>query len=205
MPAFKITRRVVGRKGAGQDRAWAKATGESVLVVLADGAGGLGGGARAADLCVELLSVQLAHSDATPLDLLVNADRDLFKDPKAGESTVVTARIAGDRIDGASIGDSSAWLVSPDGVDDLTAAQIRKPMLGSGAAQPVPFTATLGAATLLIASDGLVKYAPSSTIGQVINATDDLEAAADALVDAVRLRSGALQDDVSLLLLRARS
>jgi hypothetical protein len=47
---------------------------------------------------------------------------------------------------GASVGDSSAWLISPAGeVTDLTAQQRRRPLLGSGEALPVQFEAELGA------------------------------------------------------------
>jgi serine/threonine protein phosphatase PrpC len=202
-PAFEIASRVVGSRGAGQDRAWFEATGETALVVLADGAGGMGGGARAAELCVELASTRLLEGDAA-VELLHAIDAEVHRDRDAGETTVVVARVSADQVDGASIGDSGAWLVPADGIQDLTADQTRKPMLGSGASRATPFRAALGAATLLVASDGLLKYAPRSVIRDAIVGTDDLEAAADALVDAVRLRSGALQDDVSIVLLRSR-
>lgn len=100
------------------------------------------------------------------------------------------------------IGDCSAWLIAADDYVDLTADQIRKPMLGSGRARGTTFAAELGATTLLVASDGLTKYAAPSAICGVVRDTPNLQAAAERLVDCVRLRSGGLQDDVSVILVR---
>ena len=54
---------------------------------------------------------------------------------------------------------------------------------------------------MLVASDGLIKYASQTSIARIASGVD-LVFAARSLVDLVRLRSGALQDDVSIVLCR---
>jgi serine/threonine protein phosphatase PrpC len=54
---------------------------------------------------------------------------------------------------------------------------------------------------LLVASDGLIKYASQASIARIASGAD-LACAASALVDLVRLRSGELQDDISIILCR---
>jgi serine/threonine protein phosphatase PrpC len=84
---------------------------------------------------------------------------------------------------------------------DLTKDQVRKPLLGSGSAKPVAFRAERPRGTLLVASDGLVKYAPRDRICRLA-LEKDLPSAGRKIVDLARLRSGQLQDDVSLVLCR---
>ena len=73
-----------------------------------------------------------------------------------GETTTVLLIVDGNRLYGASVGDSEAWMLGTANLR-LTASQQRKPLLGSGAASPVPFSAVLDG-VLLLASDGLFKY-----------------------------------------------
>jgi serine/threonine protein phosphatase PrpC len=56
--------------------------------------------------------------------------------------------------------------------------------------------------TLLLASDGLFKYARRADIARIATGPD-LEVTAAELIENVRLRSGDLQDDVSVVLCRA--
>ena len=57
-----------------------------------------------------------------------------------------------DRVFGASVGDCGAWLGGRAAA--LTAEQVRRPMLGSGAARVVGFDAGFTAGSVLLASDG---------------------------------------------------
>ena len=90
---------------------------------------------------------------------------------------------------------------------DVTPMQVsrwengRKPLLGSGEAVPVAFEAVLGDATLLLATDGLLKYAHRDRITALARGPD-LEVAVHALTNLPRLRSGALPDDVAVILCR---
>lgn len=87
-----------------------------------------------------------------------------------------------------------------DAIFDVTAQQRRKPLLGSGDAAPTPFGPFTFNGRILVASDGLLKYAPRERIrGTAFE--PELERAADALVAAARLPGGGLQDDVALVLL----
>jgi PPM family protein phosphatase len=100
---------------------------------------------------------------------------------------------------GGSVGDSGAWIVTADELVDLTACQARKPLLGSGISRPVAFGPEPFRGRLLLATDGLFKYATRDRILSAMK-IDDPESAAALLIDAARLKSGALQDDVGLLL-----
>jgi serine/threonine protein phosphatase PrpC len=100
---------------------------------------------------------------------------------------------------GASVGDCEAWLFGEREPLNLTGRQVRKPLLGDGAAVPTTFAARMSGGTLILATDGLWKYMSRSRIAE-ISTTRPLEAAIAALVDGLRLRSGALQDDVAIVM-----
>lgn len=167
------------------------------MFVVADGAGGTGGGAAAAEAVIVAVEASQSHDAQGWVQLLGRVDSEL----KVGETTAVVCSVIGDTIAGASVGDSGAWRIENGAVDDLSQAQRRKPLLGSGRADAVPFTARLGSATLLLASDGLLKYASAERIAACVGGAD-LDAVARELVGLVRLRSAALPDDVAILLAR---
>lgn len=109
--------------------------------------------------------------------------------------------ITADEIRCASVGDSEAWLILGGEVDELTDGQRRKPLLGSGGAIPANAMRPRRPGLLLISSDGLFRYASRE---KIVGALQDgpSEATLHNLVDCVRLRSGALQDDVAIALLK---
>jgi len=204
MPAPQTECIVVARRGMGQDRAAVDSSNGATTLVLSDGAGGRAGGRQAAELCTATALERMRDADdIDPLAVLTELDRILRADRDAGETTLVLSQLVGNKLRGASVGDSGAWLIGDSEYQDLTDHQIRKPMLGSGAARGTAFTASITSETLLIASDGLLKFATPATICDIVrNATDDLATAGRQLIDSVRLRSGDLQDDTSLILLR---
>lgn len=179
-----------------------------LVLVVADGAGGSGGAVEAADALLLWVRAHVTTiADLRPAsqwsDLLAKADRQMSF--ARGETTGVVVAVWSDGLSGASVGDSGAWLVADDGFDNLTSGQTHKPLIGTGRATPVAFErASSMAGTLLLASDGLLKYAPPGRICDLVRSSD-LQAAANGLVDAVRLRSGALQDDVAAVLCRRRT
>ncbi|MBA3550300.1 MAG: serine/threonine protein phosphatase [Nannocystis sp.] len=192
---LRIDRMVAGR----EDRATHFTTSTGGVLVVADGAGGTGDGAHAAEAVIAAVAANLDLHDADDwAALLAVVDATL----RNGETTAVVASITGDEIHGASVGDSGAWLIGAHGYDELTQGQRRKPLIGSGRATPVPFTSRLGAATLLLASDGLLNYAPAPRI-TALATMRELTGLAHQLCDLVRLRSGTLPDDVAILLARA--
>jgi hypothetical protein len=75
-------------------------------------------------------------------------------------------------------------------------------LLGSGIAEPRPIVARPFEGRLLVASDGLFKYARRSEI-QRRAVHPWLEDGVSSLLDCVRLRSGGFQDDVAIVLAEA--
>lgn len=184
------------------DRAAVMSVEGNLVLVVADGVGGLGGGLEAAEGALRLVrdkATQLAAGSLEPATLLETIDRVLSDDRNAGEASVVLAVVRDGEITGASVGDSGAWLVSKAGVRDLSGGQARKPMIGSGEARPVAFGPAALAGRLLLASDGLLKYTSEKTI-QTAALAQELETSAWSLIETVRLPSGDLHDDVSVIL-----
>jgi serine/threonine protein phosphatase PrpC len=186
---------------SGQDRAIAIPAAGGYLVALADGAGGTGNGAIAAECLIAYvtkLSKEAASADW--FAALCAFDDELSARPMGGQTTGVVAFIDSERVRGASVGDSSAWLITPTGrMTDLTAAQRRRPLLGTGEALPVEFEVDRLGNHVLLGSDGLFKYAPVDRICALATQGTVAEAA-NALANCVRLPSGALQDDVAVVI-----
>jgi hypothetical protein len=113
-------------------------------------------------------------------------------------AALVIAVSTGGVVCGASVGDCEAWVFGAGEPTNLTAGQSRKPLLGDGKAVPVGFSGHLARGRLVAASDGLWKYTSHARIANAA-ALHPIESAARALVDGARLRSGALQDDVAVL------
>jgi len=178
------------------DRAAVFTRDAGLVVALADGAGGSSGGAVAAQAFID------AVRDADDTDwtaLMLRVDDAMVT---TGETTAVVLALDGDAVVGASVGDSGAWWIDDHGIIDLTEKQIRKPLIGTGGSSPFAFRLRgLERGTLLVASDGLWKYAKADAIARVAR-TADIGAAAAGLVDLVRLPTGALQDDVAIVLCR---
>jgi serine/threonine protein phosphatase PrpC len=175
------------------DRCGVWKRGESLVLAVADGAGGTGGGAAAAELVMqECEKFDLGDCE----ELLFRCDQLMI--PTGGETTAVIAVVDEKGVRGASVGDSGAWLI--ESAVDLTSGQERKPLIGSGRACPVPFASRF-AGTLLVASDGLLKYAAAAKIRELAS-QPDLDQIPAQLVDAVRLPSGDLQDDVCVIVCR---
>lgn len=185
------------RRGAGQDRISVSATRDRVVIALADGAGGAAGGERAASAVID--AVAAAQTDdwvAVLTELELDPDR-----LGPGQTTAVVVTVTRDGIRGASVGDSGAWVIRDGRIEDLTQGQHRKPLIGDHSVA-IPFHgAPLAGATLLVASDGLLRHAPPEEIERVASGPD-LAAAARQLVELVRLPSGEIPDDVALVLCR---
>ena len=190
-PPFAAAQALAFVREPGEDRIAIIERDDALIVAVADGAGGLSGGAIAAELLIKLVRAALdaptfeVQRAQAWLELLAEADLALEADPRAGETTAVVMAIAARGVVGASLGDSGAWLVSADGIDDLTAQQHRKLRLGSGRTRPVPFSRPKLDGTLLVATDGLFNYAPAERIAAVVR-LGDLDCAARELAQLVR-------------------
>lgn len=188
-------------RGEGQDRAavFERADG-GITIALADGAGGTSHGDIAAQAVLDTAQV-LAGSDADWSVILATLDRDSMR-LKGGQTTAIVVVLDDAGIRGASVGDSEAWLVYADQrVEALTANQMHKPLLGTGAQLTPTTDVQLGEATLVVASDGLFRTAKPMDIARIA-AGADLTAAAERLVDLVRTDAGNVLDDVAIVLAR---
>ena len=207
--AWRLEGNLDGDKTENEDRVAVCEAHDALVLIVADGVGGRPGGGAASRRAVEI--VRKAVTGERPNDeaqiwaeRVAGIDRLLSRDKEAGETTLVIAAITGGRtphIVGASAGDSGAWLVTAEGVEDLTRRQARKPYVGSSAALPVPFDAAWNDGTLLLATDGLFKYADPVRILETVRASD-LEEAAQNLIELVRLPAGTFRDDIGILLCR---
>jgi serine/threonine protein phosphatase PrpC len=169
-------------------------------VAVADGTGGLAGGARAAELLMDLLRDEApslrAATGAALSDLLVRGDARIAADARAGETTGVVLLVSDGRVVGASVGDSEAWIVTHDSVDVLTAEQIRK-RAGSRAAAPTSFERRFVEGRLVVATDGLFAYSDEGRIAGVLR-TCSVSDCPERLLALVRPPSGRYADDVAL-------
>lgn len=190
--------------GRGEDRLLVEHFETRTLAVVADGAGGTGGGAAAAAMACSIAAQRLrTGSTGTPEDwqrCLYEVDQALAQ--SGGQCTAVVVEISEGRVVGASVGDSGAWMLTGKAIIDLTENQHRKPLLGSDEASPVGFGPIELSGRLLIATDGLFKYARESDIAKWALGVS-VNDAVEQLIAGVRLRSGALQDDVGIILLEA--
>jgi serine/threonine protein phosphatase PrpC len=185
-----------------QDRAIAVEVDDKLIVAVADGAGGIGGSERAAELVVWMVEALARRSGWNPIDeqtwrdFLSTLDASIAQND-GGQTTAVVLAAAPGWICGASVGDSEAWLIADGQLVDLTADQWRYPFLGSGLARPVSFHHKHGGGTLVVGTDGLFKYAPVPRIIEVASGPPEL--ACRALIDLVRMPNGKLQDDIGVV------
>lgn len=184
-----------------QDRGEVITIGRHLVLVVADGAGGRSGGAEAAKMAVDMVCRDAGglESPEACVHLLRQLDQTMASDRVAGESTCVVVVVGPEGIFGASVGDSGAWLLGDSHHVNLTSRQVRKPMLGSGGACPVSFRHEPTAGhRLLLATDGLLKYASQERIAETCRTGSPLHIARQ-LIGLVRYPSGALPDDVTVI------
>jgi len=186
---------VVPARRVGDDRAEVFLRLDGHLLVLADGAGGTSGGAAAADAVLAGALSFFPNSASDCVRFLQDLDQKLTT---IGQSTAVLVVLTESEIFGASVGDSSSWLVGAADATDLTQHQRAKPLLGSGLAVPVGFGPLPFVGRVLLGSDGLFKYVSHDRIAALARSSPFADAAT-VLVDAARLRSGALQDDIAVV------
>jgi serine/threonine protein phosphatase PrpC len=209
LKGFQLASTITSFRHGSEDRLAVQDVPGGLVVVVADGAGGMPGGGAAAELALKLVSDAVEYgtfdkfSSESWREVMIHLDAIVASDREAGETTMVVVAISDDcGVVGASVGDSGALVIGMDGtLKDLTESQHRKRRLGSGRALPVGFEGVLKG-TLLVATDGILAFARLSTIVEVVLANDNLDEAATALVDRVRLPNGSLQDDVALMLVR---
>jgi PPM family protein phosphatase len=182
----------------------------TLLCALADGQGGQSGGAAAAQIAVRksldvavTFAPEALFNERTWRGIVSAADEAVGGAPSAGYTTLVCIGVSKERLCGASCGDSAALLITDGQTHFLTKDQIKNPPVGSGAAQPVAFSATLGRFwKVLVMSDGVWKYVGWQKITELAR-----EMEGEALLAALRQAAasgwgGKLPDDFTLALLQ---
>src|SRR5688572_20464710 len=184
-----------------EDRAAVFSYPEGRVVVVADGAGGTGSGARAAEAVLE--AVRRAGWKAEREDWVQVLEQvDARGGP--GQSTALVVALGGHGLCGACVGDSEAWwFPAGSGTEcvELTRGQQRKPLLGSGGARVVGFAiAAPAAGRLVVGADGLWKYVPWERIVEAtVQGGGSAAERAERLLESARMPSGGLQDDVGVV------
>jgi serine/threonine protein phosphatase PrpC len=206
-----VTRREDARPGRGEDRVEVVLLSGRIVVVVADGAGGVAGGAAAADFVCEAVRDNCRRtvdgSDGHNLEtidwvlFLEDLDRQMYRSGDPGLASAVIVDVMGDFVTGASVGDCEARLFVGGTSQSLTVEQVRKPLLGEGRARSIGFQINVREGILLVATDGLWKYMDSARVDEVVGSRP-FEEMADALVAGVKTRSGLLQDDVALAIVK---
>ena len=170
----------------------------SLLLCVADGAGGMGGGAEASSFICDLL-----RQNADELvrkrnfrEWLSDIDSQLYRNPLTGESSCIIVCLKYGIVQGASVGDSECWNL--EWGKDLTENQYRKPLLGSGMADIVCFRERFDG-TLLCGSDGLFKYVDRGKIYKTALKSSRPEI---DLLELAKKATGYLQDDFSAIVVR---
>jgi serine/threonine protein phosphatase PrpC len=167
-----------------------------VVIAVADGAGGTGAGEQAAEAVIQEVtaSASLEHDAESWCKILGQIDHHLG----AGEFTCVVVARSAKGIVGASVGDSQAWHLEMEDLHNLTRNQVRKPLLGSGEAQPVGFSHPPSPGLLLVCTDGFASYVRRETLLKEI-LWIDFAVLPRKLVEMVRLPSGELWDDIGIV------
>jgi serine/threonine protein phosphatase PrpC len=206
-PRFSFVRALASNRPKSEDAAEVFERGETLILVLADGAGGMRGGAMASGALVAAVRAAVADPVFAVEDVQYWAD--LFRvvdvalaKNMVGETTGVVVVLGSRKLIGVGTGDSEAWVLRATEVDDLTRGQHTKQRLGSGRVEPAVFERAALSGTLVVATDGLFKYAAPDVIARIVRASA-IRSAAEELIALVRLRSGTLADDVALVLVAA--
>jgi PPM family protein phosphatase len=179
---------------------------DALVVVVADGGGGMrGGGAASRSLIAVVESAvndeRFALEDLEAwLSIFHETDVGLASNG-AGETTGIVVVLSERGLVGVSTGDSEAWVVSGSEVDNLTVGQHRRQRLGTNQATPTIFRRPVPRDALVVASDGLFKFAARDVIANIVRG-GEVGPAAEGLVDLVKLRSGKVAEDVAVVLVR---
>jgi len=174
------------------------------LVCVADGQGGRAGGAKAAQVACDSAVSVVGRGGYHP-DILSRADEAVAAHHEAGFTTLISFSVEGNRVSGASSGDSAVLAIGGSGdIAELTAQQFKNPPVGSGEAVFVPFQSELVRPWKVLAmTDGVWKYVGWQRMRELATKLSG-EELLTALQTAARLpHSGQFQDDFTVVLLGA--
>jgi len=174
----------------------------TIVLCLSDGAGGLFGSIKASTMAIDkcLLKIkQLTQYTPEKLEMMLKEiDNEIYKDARAGETTIVVMLIQNNMITGASVGDSQGWLLNAKFEYELTMLQRRKPLLGSNLSEPIGFETLETIDSIVLGSDGLFNYVNIEKIKKVVTSKNFM---IKNLYRLAKEHTGYLQDDFSVIVL----
>lgn len=198
---FAFAKATRSSRAATEDRAEVFEDGDARVIVVADGAGGMRGGAAASAALIDAVRSRLSEPLFDPTN--IGSWSALFEETDVwlarrliGETTALLVIVGEHGIVGLSAGDSEAWIVSANGIDRLTEAQPRA-RVGSGRCSFARFQRRDLDGTLVVGTDGLFKHADGASI--VAACLDRGPEAAEELAMLPRLASGRYPDDVAVV------
>lgn len=174
---------------------------DRTVIVVTDGAGGMGSGEIAASSIVR--EVESRYQTIGSANDWCSVLRQIDCTMSEGEATAIVVDIRPYGIAGASVGDSQAWVVNSDEIVDLTQNQVRKPLLGSGNSEPVPFTHVPLRGRLIVGTDGFFNYVKREKFTPLI-AQAEFYSIPRLCIEMVRLPSGDLWDDIGIVVARVQ-
>jgi protein phosphatase len=223
------------RRDHNEDSVLAVSTDSGELLAVADGMGGHSAGDVASATALEAFAEDLERrAGAEPAEALERAVRtadEAVREAAAADSgregmgtTLVAALVGDDTTTVVNVGDSRAYSVTDDAIEQVTvdhslvqqlvdagqltqeeaAAHPRRNVISqalgaSDGVDPDTFSLELDPGeTLLLCSDGLTEEVPESTIHEVVSTTDALADAANILVETANENGGS--DNVSAVL-----
>lgn len=171
------------------------------MVAVADGKGGAEAAQKTLDTIRELAPPLVHRGPEAWRRLLLALDTALVRE-ELGQIALVVLCLTPRRLVGASVGTAEAWWVGADGHFDLTEAQNRTPLLGSGEAVPLPFLLRRPKeGALVVATDGLFKYVDPLTITEAVR--HDPSTAPEMLQKRAESPKGRLYDDLAIVTVSA--
>ncbi|MBU6954506.1 protein phosphatase 2C domain-containing protein [Hahella sp. HN01] len=200
---FDLSHYLEAHSSHGEDVLFVQEKDGCIWFCIADGAGGLAGGKEASDYVANAFTRLFEEELNSPDEFerhLRRWDREIAATSPLGETTAVIGKVTNGEVIGASVGDSQCWLFHPDFVYELTQLQHRKPLLGCGEAVPIGFGPMILQGVLVVGSDGFFNYASLAQIKQLANFASN--ATASQFADLARNKSGALADDLSIIVIR---
>lgn len=201
MPLFETVFTTAPHRDRCEDRVRVYDYEDRTVIVVADGAGEIGSGEFAAESVACEVKELLARCNSA--ESWEESLRHLDLKISSGESTCVVVDLRADRICGASVGDSQAWIIAEGEILELTRHQNRKPLLGSQSAEPVGFDAGPLRGLLVVATDGFCNYVKRNMLLHAI-AEWEFVTSARKCVELVRLPTGELWDDVGIVVCRRK-
>lgn len=184
----------------------------NAILAVADGMGGHAGGEVASAIAIKTLEISLASNpDVNLTEIFSNADKNVreeaernpFQCYKMG-TTLVVARIQGNRLVVGNVGDSRAYLVSPRRIEQITIDHnppFQKNLLTQIVGHcgvPDLFEKSVDTGDIvLLCSDGLSNMVDDSIIFEIVRETEFQEIC-DKLIQAA-LDAGGL-DNISVVI-----